>query len=219
MRGRYGTSLYVFRIGVSYPLRFGEDSVEKMVNWALENVPPRSDLSVLEVGSGNGTLLFALIEEGYAADRLMGIDYSEGAVSLASSIAKMRSCEAISFHWSDFLKEEPPLLSDDQQAVGGGAWDLILDKGTFDAIALMHKDESGNSPADNYPSRVAKLLKPGAYFLITCRSRWTRYADNSYHHVTQLATSPKLSCKKSSLHQLQTCNTSERRTDPDENPN
>jgi len=153
--------------------RFGEESVEKMVNWALENVPPRSDLSVLEVGSGNGTLLFALVEEGYAADRLMGIDYSEGAVSLASSIAETRSCGTISFHQLDFLKEQPPPLSE-QEAVDGGAWDLILDKGTFDAIALMQKDDNGKSPADDYPSRIAKLLKPGAYFLITCKSGWTQ---------------------------------------------
>ncbi|KAL4064439.1 S-adenosyl-L-methionine-dependent methyltransferase [Scleroderma yunnanense] len=146
---------------------FGEDSIEKMVNWALENVPPKSDLSVLEVGSGNGTLLFALVEAGYAADLLMGIDYSEGAVSLASSIAETRGCGDISFHQSDFLKDEPPLLSSEQEVVGGGAWDLILDKGTFDAIALMQKDDKGKSPADDYPSQVAKLLKPGAHFLIT----------------------------------------------------
>ena len=153
-------------IGISYSPRFGEESVERMVNWVLESAPLRPDLSVPEVGNGNGTLLFALVEEGYAADRLVGIDYSEGAVSLASSISKTRSCEAISSNRSDFLKEEPPLLSDNQQVVGGGAWDQILDKGTFDAIVLMQRDDNGKSLADDDPSRVIKLLQPGAYFLL-----------------------------------------------------
>ena len=141
-----------------------------MVNWVLESAPLRPDLSVPEVGSGNGTLLFALVEEGYAADRLVGIDYSEGAASLASSISKTRSCEAISPNRSDFLKEEPPLLSDNQQVVGGGAWDQILDKGTFGTIVLMQRDDNGKLLADDDPSRVVKLLQPGAYFLIACIS-------------------------------------------------
>ena len=205
-------------IGISYSPRFGEESVEKTVNQVLENVPLRPDLSVLEVGSGNGTLLFALVKEGYAADRLVEIDYSEGAVSLASSISKTRCCEAIRFNRSGFLKEEPPLLSDNQQVVGGGAWDQILDKGTFDAIVLMQTDDNGKSLADDDPSRVAKLLlQPGAYFLITCKFGWTQYVDN--YHVTQHATSLRPSCKKSLLHQLQACNTSGFRADPDENPN
>ena len=56
--------------------------------------------SLYLVTAVNGTLL-ALAEKGYAADRLMGIDYFEGAASLAS-------CEAFSFHRLDFLKEETP---------------------------------------------------------------------------------------------------------------
>jgi len=46
-------------------------------------------------------------------------------------------------------------------------WDLILDKGTFDAIALMDKDSNGIAPIDEYPLILERLLKPGGYFLIT----------------------------------------------------
>ncbi|KAI6042850.1 S-adenosyl-L-methionine-dependent methyltransferase [Pisolithus marmoratus] len=155
---------------------FGEDSVDKMVDWAVRNVPPKNNLSILEVGSGNGTLLFALADAGYAADMLLGIDYSEGAVTLASSIAQTRSHEGIQFHRCDFLNDEPPLLSD-KHAADNGAWDLILDKGTFDAIALMQKDNQGEAPVDGYPMRVARLLKPGAHFLITCQSQSECHID------------------------------------------
>lgn len=146
---------------------FGEESVRKMVRWTLQNVPPRPDLSVLEVGSGNGTLLFALVDAGYPARRLLGIDYSEGAVSLALSIAKAReNCEDVHFCCCDILQNHPPSL-EDAQLTGSDSWDLVLDKGTLDAIALMPKDSESKSPVSGYPLRVARLLQPGAYFLIT----------------------------------------------------
>jgi hypothetical protein len=55
-------------------------------------------------------------------------------------------------------------------SLGGGPenWDLIMDKGTYDAIALGTRDTDGRSPAIHYPGRVAGLLKPDGIFLITC---------------------------------------------------
>jgi len=139
---------------------FGEESVEEMVNWALEYVPPSSAPRILEVGSGNGTLLFALLDAEYRPERLYGIDYSPGSVKLARSIAIARGGDNISFQLCDILKEDPSVVSSMSQENGFG-WDLILDKGTFDAIAL------GLAPFDGYPSKIAGLLKPGGYFLIT----------------------------------------------------
>ncbi|KZP25205.1 S-adenosyl-L-methionine-dependent methyltransferase [Athelia psychrophila] len=143
---------------------FGEESVEKMVDWASEHVPASEKLSVLEIGSGNGTLLFALMEAGYPPANLSGIDYSPGSVKLSQSIAATRGGEQILFHICDFLKEEPPLLP---SMTSANTWDLLLDKGTFDAIALMEKGENGVAPVTRYPAKVAKLLKPGGHFLIT----------------------------------------------------
>ena len=130
-----------------------------MVEWARVNVPHVSRPSILEIGSGNGTLIFALIKAGYAPTSLTGIDYSSDAVKLAKAISTKRGIEGITFAKNDFLKDELHTFN---------AWDLILDKGTYDAIALGPKDENGYSPAIRYPARLAKLLKPGAYFLITC---------------------------------------------------
>jgi EEF1A lysine methyltransferase 2 len=169
-----------------YCCRFGEDSVEKMVDWTLENVPITSHRHprILEIGSGNGTLLFALHEAGYPASHLCGIDYSPDAVKLARMVAVARSqnSEQVTFHVCDFISELPPsppppppassapsgqLDGDDVQ----GSWDLLLDKGTYDAIALGEKDESGRSPVTVYPIRASKLLRENGYFLITCKSQ------------------------------------------------
>ncbi|KAG5646976.1 hypothetical protein DXG03_001699 [Asterophora parasitica] len=106
-----------------------------------------------------------MAEAGYPATHLSGIDYSPGAVKLAQSIAVTRE-HAVAFSTSDFLQDDPPLLPH-MQASSEGVWDLVLDKGTFDAIALGVKDEHGKSPAAQYPGRIDKILKPGGYFLIT----------------------------------------------------
>jgi SAM-dependent methyltransferase len=163
--------------------RFGEDSVEKMVDWTLENVPPSTDPRILEIGSGNGTLLFALHDAGYASACLSGLDYSPDAVKLARMVARARDdgSEGIAFHVCDFLSEEPPPArrppatspasapgrSDLDALVEG--WDLLLDKGTYDAIALGEKDATGRSPVAAYPARALRSLKENGYLLITCK--------------------------------------------------
>ncbi|KAF7336717.1 Protein-lysine N-methyltransferase EFM4 [Mycena venus] len=148
---------------------FGVQSVEKMVKWALEHVPPSQNPSILEVGTGNGTLLFALADAGYDSSLLCGIDYSADAVKLARAIAATtEGGDAITFAECDFLTADPPRPPHAPPAdQPPDSWDLLLDKGTFDAIALAEKDEDGKSPAARYPARVARLLKPGASFLTT----------------------------------------------------
>ncbi|KAH7913557.1 S-adenosyl-L-methionine-dependent methyltransferase [Hygrophoropsis aurantiaca] len=146
---------------------FGQETVDKMVNWALANDQiDRNNMRILEVGSGNGTLLFGFAKKDYPLESLFGIDYSEGAIKLAKSISEARGYQKISFNHCDFLNEDPPLPQTHQDS-SLESWDLILDKGTFDAIALMQKEEDGTAPVSKYPQRIARLLKPGAYFLIT----------------------------------------------------
>jgi len=154
----------------SYIFRFGEDSVEKMVGWTLENVPAASGPQILEIGSGNGTLLFALRDAGYAASHLTGLDYSLDAVKLARLIASTRNSEEIAFRVGDFLRDSPPLTTGRPDA--SGRWDLLLDKGTYDAISLGDKDGLGRSPQEAYPGEASRLLKEGGYILITCKPKF-----------------------------------------------
>ncbi|KAK2463429.1 hypothetical protein APHAL10511_004515 [Amanita phalloides] len=137
---------------------FGIETVEKMVDWTRTSAPHSCRPSIIEIGSGNGTLLFALAEAGYPPSTLTGIDYSADAVNLAKAISKERDIKGITFMENDFLKDDLHLHN---------TWDIVLDKGTYDAIALGPKDEHGHSPAAFYPTRLVKLLKPGSYFLIT----------------------------------------------------
>ncbi|KAI0649111.1 S-adenosyl-L-methionine-dependent methyltransferase [Trametes meyenii] len=186
----YSSELTNFaEIGDEGEVWFGEDSVEKMVNWAQDNVPTDPAPYVLEVGAGNGNLLFALCEAGYAPERICGVDYSEDAVKLAQSIAKSKAtaspeedaeeeegpstrsrADKIAFATCDFLQDDVAHIAGMQIAAESDAvavWDFVLDKGTFDAIALAEKDELGRAPADGYPARIGRVVKPGGYFLIT----------------------------------------------------
>lgn len=149
--------------------RFGEESVEKMVEWSLEHMPPSLNPAVLEIGSGNGTLLFALAEAGYPQRLLLGIDYSGDAVRLATNISATRNAREVTFGVCDFLHDNVQPLSGMEDKNAPAAWDLVLDKGTYDAIALGQKDENGKSPATRYPGRLTQLLKPGGIFLVTCK--------------------------------------------------
>ncbi|KAH9838484.1 S-adenosyl-L-methionine-dependent methyltransferase [Rhodofomes roseus] len=151
-----------------------------MVDWALDHVPADPAPSILEVGAGNGNLLFALCEAGFAPGRMCGLDYSADAVKLARAIASAKQREqdaeeheedasvkgpgAITFAVCDFLAEDVPALDGVE---GTATWDLVLDKGTFDAMALVGQNDQGVNIADGYPSRVGRVVKPGGYFLIT----------------------------------------------------
>ena len=148
-----------------------------MVQWALTHIPPTtiSNPSVLEIGSGNGNLLFALASSGYPPSRLAGIDYSPDAVQLANSIAESKGEEfkEIMFAEADFLDERERRTGMPRVAGmrAGEGWDVVMDKGTYDAIALSEKaDEEGIRVYRRYPLRVAEIVKPGGYFLITCES-------------------------------------------------
>jgi len=166
-----------FRSPTHPPIRFGEEPVAKMIEWASAHVPPIARPNVLDVGTGNGHVLFAMVEAGYDASRLTGIDYSQGSVDLSTAIAKQRdededhhddehTYENVNFAVCDFLDPESPVPPPKEESTSDGVWDLVLDKGTFDAISLMDETQ-GIAPLERYVPRVVRLLRPGGHFLIT----------------------------------------------------
>lgn len=56
---------------------------------------------------------------------------------------------------------------------GTAGWDVVLDKGTFDAVSLSNqRDEAGRRICEGYRDRVLQLLRPGGVFLVTS-CNWT----------------------------------------------
>ncbi|KAH7082394.1 methyltransferase domain-containing protein [Paraphoma chrysanthemicola] len=121
----------------------------------------------LDLGTGNGHLLFALREDGWEGE-MVGVDYSAESVKLAESIrdTKAEGYEDIKVYEWDILGQEPV-------AWLGYGFDVVLDKGTFDAICLSQDtDAQGRRICEGYRERVEPLIKNGGRFLITS-CNWT----------------------------------------------
>ena len=109
---------------------------------------------------------------------MLGIDYSETSIKLARQIEWRRSQETpdeeavessppISFEEHDILSRTLP-----SQMIRGG-FDVVLDKGTFDAISLSsERDTAGRRICETYCSSVEPLVRDGGLFIITS-CNWT----------------------------------------------
>ncbi|KAK3073958.1 Protein-lysine N-methyltransferase efm4 [Teratosphaeriaceae sp. CCFEE 6253] len=125
----------------------------------------------LDLGTGNGHLLFALREEDdegrcWTGD-MVGVDYSETSVRLARRIAVEKDVEGVQFETWDLLNHNP-----DRAWLQGG-FDVVLDKGTFDAISLMPFAEGSQNPCKVYREKVEPLIKPRCFLCITS-CNWTK---------------------------------------------
>lgn len=166
---------------------FGEDAVMRMVKF-LENYYIESDTrfaspelapTVLDLGTGNGNLLFDMLETSADLEdivspaSMVGIDYSAASIDLAKAIGKKRGegCDKVTFLQSDLLDDAAvdSLVHLPSQSLASSErkWDLVCDKGTMDAVALSSQTINGKLPIDLYTHAVAQLVKKDGLFLIT----------------------------------------------------
>ncbi|KAI3624712.1 EFM4 [Malassezia furfur] len=157
-------------------------AVERMIAYLvelLEDNPFQHAPYVLDLGTGNGHLLFSLLEaqEELPSDaldprRLCGVDYSSASIDLARAIAEKRGdgCESIVFDEAD-LRDHERVARLKQDANAGEGWDIVCDKGT---IALSSQPVHGKLPVDLYVEAVVQLTRrepserPGIFFITSC---------------------------------------------------
>ncbi|KAI3641716.1 hypothetical protein MIR68_000284 [Amoeboaphelidium protococcarum] len=143
---------------------FGEDVEDRVVDWIEENIKD-TEVNIIELGCGNGHLLLRLNQIGY--HNITGVDYSENGISLARQIAQSQNASNIDYGVCDILS--PDLCTDLAK------YDVVLDKGTFDAISLMPgKDQiDAKEIVNQYASNVSNMLTESGLFIITS-CNWTR---------------------------------------------
>lgn len=147
---------------------------------AKERREERGATSFLDLGTGNGHLLFALRDDGWGG-RMVGVDYSTRSVELARRIQDARKREGQGNEEEREGEETPHDIEFEEFDILGsapGPWaadgfDVVLDKGTFDAISLSGEtDAQGRRVCEGYREKVEPLVKPGGALLITS-CNWT----------------------------------------------
>lgn len=123
---------------------------------------------MLDLGTGNGHLLYSMNEELMERDmdykfKFTGIDYSPDSVAFCKEIGHQKYPDG------PFEFEQVDLLLKDQKFLNN-KFDIILDKGTLDAIALNQDPlpEFGNKIGmEVYASQVKQMMNPNSILLIT----------------------------------------------------
>ena len=112
---------------------------------------------------------------------MVGVDYSKLSIALAKELGKNQNgCQDIKFEVMDIVRDEPRK----QEWWPENSFDLVLDKGTFDAISLSeetvdhisYSSETGQAAArihTLYPARALSMVKPGGFLLVTS-CNWTQ---------------------------------------------
>lgn len=148
--------------------------------------------TVLDLGTGNGSALFSLRLEGEYRGRMVGVDYSRQSIELArrlwrqyadsssssSCVSSPKVAGPISFEELDLIHDDPTSSQLPWWPTTEGGFDLVLDKGTFDAISLS--SSTIHDPVSNldrrvcelYPAKVARMVRPGGFLLVTS-CNWT----------------------------------------------
>ncbi|KAL9618923.1 MAG: hypothetical protein Q9160_006387 [Pyrenula sp. 1 TL-2023] len=168
-----GRTLFQLRDG-----RTGESDSESDADSDVDEEFITVDESVEMSSAGVASTISEQSSQGYKGP-LYGADYSASSISLAKALgARCSSYKDIHFHTMDVLADHPDSISWWPRSQDGSAlklFDLILDKGTFDAISLAQHPAPGSPtahPSTIYPRRVGQLLRPGGFLLVTS-CNWT----------------------------------------------
>ncbi|KAL4960620.1 putative S-adenosylmethionine-dependent methyltransferase [Aspergillus stella-maris] len=159
--------------------------------------------SILDLGTGNGSMLALLRKRGGFAGNMVGVDYSAKSVELARELQERRGHEAYQTdsededesdfgdddeqdteqnsesQWDPIVFEEWDILSPstpNEISQKRNFWfpyktsgfDIVLDKGTFDAISLMAEKDG----TEKYPSIAGGLVRRGGFLVVTS-CNWT----------------------------------------------
>jgi SAM-dependent methyltransferase len=129
---------------------FGSACERRVLDWIAANVP--KDAAALDLGCGNGHFALRLLQRGF---RVLGAtDYSESALALARRLLCSDASGAeVRIFLADILAPEKTAPCTEHHR-----YDLVVDKGAFDAISL-NPDIAGDGTAASKTALLALRLK------------------------------------------------------------
>ncbi|KAJ5773484.1 hypothetical protein N7457_008380 [Penicillium paradoxum] len=165
--------------------------------------------SVLDLGTGNGSMLALLKKRGGYAGPLVGVDYSRQSVELARELQRVKGHSAYRSDSEDeedsedeveggskMAVQDVPIRFEEWDILGSkavlsetgleaspsenslpwfpyqqGGFDIVLDKGTFDAVSLSD-DAKTTRVCERYPDIARRLVRRGGFLIVTT-CNWT----------------------------------------------
>ncbi|VDN50457.1 unnamed protein product [Dracunculus medinensis] len=118
---------------------FGKRAENRIVQYIEENIFDKSS-RIIDLGCGNGSLLHCLQQKQFT--KLFGVDYCNNAVNLAKNIV------------IDLL---------DKNVLMGEKFDVVIDKGTWDAMSLSN---DRNIRLLTYRNLICKILDENGIFIM-----------------------------------------------------
>ncbi|KAJ6131545.1 S-adenosylmethionine-dependent methyltransferase [Penicillium sp. IBT 18751x] len=170
---------------------------------------------ILDLGTGNGSMLALLRKRGGFTGEMVGVDYSAQSIELARELQRSRGHSAYRTDSEEDSEEEDddentdgyeaghkapgealPIRFEEWDVLGSkaclspsgdavevtgealdwfpyqqGGFDIVLDKGTFDAISLAD-DAKETRVCERYPDIARRLLRRGGFLVVTS-CNWT----------------------------------------------
>jgi SAM-dependent methyltransferase len=170
-----------------------DHAVGELHQWILDNVEMKiqdqqnQQVSVLDIGSGNGVFLFDLATAlnaddcDFAVGRLVGVDYVQEAVDLSNEV--LHSSE----QYEDFVENLTFLCGDalelERIVPEGSTFDLIHDKGTYDVISLRGQEE-----IDRYIQQVTLVSHSDTVMCITSCNHTSEELEKTFTSSKQWRT-------------------------------
>lgn len=141
---------------------------EVIVDLMLKRFGDDTALSVLDIGTGSGAILLALLAE-RKSWRGIGTDKSEAALSLAVENANLHGLETrakfIQTNWADGIEEKFDIIvSNPPYIPSGDIASLAVDVKDFDPIHALDGGETGLDPYFHLFENLGKYLKPDGVF-------------------------------------------------------
>ena len=117
-------------------------------------------------------MLFLLRDEGGFEGKMIGVDYSAQSIELCEKRLHGLLKSDLD-RWNNMEFALWDIMSTKTANEWMESWDVVLDKGTFDAISLSEeKDSQGRRLCEGYREKVEALVKPGGMLVVTS-CNWT----------------------------------------------
>lgn len=160
---------YGLNLAVSPDTLIPRPDTETLVEAALEKIPPHQPCKVLDLGTGTGAIALAIASQRPDAE-LTAVDFSEGALEVATANAKQLDIRNVRFLQSDWFSN-----------LGSETFDIIVSNPPYIAAEDLHLTQgdlrfepmsalvSGRDGLDDIRQIIASAtehLNPGGWILL-----------------------------------------------------